>query len=694
MLRWLATKFERRRAGLQARLENALTASESNSEPVGSAEWRKRGNALLDEDRLSEALVCYRFGVQADPNDAACYVNLGFVLGELGRPDESQEMLQKAVALNSADFDSHYMLGNLARSRGELPAAIESYQRALAAQPDFEVCRRDLCLALAQAGRTREARMVLEAGRAFEPDGPEYHFFSGNLHLADSEIDAAVASFLRATQLKPLDASLLINLGVAQFRQRDVFSSVATYQRILEFEPTNVQAHANIAAAFQMSGQLELAIQSYRKALQINPEYLNAHQNLLYALTYDSQCSPAEYLLEAKRYGARVTARAKCYSQWLCPEYSAEIRPLRVGFVSGDLRTHPVGIFLEAVLACIDPTKLTLLAYSNCALEDELSARIRPFFAEWSRVDLMSDEALAKKIYNDKVDVLVDLAGHTEKNRLSLFAWRPAPLQVAWLGYWASTGVAEIDFILVDQVSVPESSQQFFCEKTWYLPETRFCFTPPAELRTLVVSSQPADRNGYVTFGSFQMLNKMSDSTLSAWSKVLKLIPMARLRLQNWELGYPDAAEKMRVRLHSCGVDLNRVDFYGGVSRAEYLASYSEVDMILDTFPFPGGTTTVEALWMGVPTITLTGNTLVSRQGESLLRCIGLGNWVASTEPEYVELALSKANDFAGLSELRKNIRGQLLNSPLVDARLFSKNLEKAFVGMVTTNASGFSSIG
>lgn len=689
MLKWLATKFEARRAGLQSRLEASLQPATGTRGQTDSAEWRRRGNAHLDDGRLNEAAECYRCGMEVDPDDAICYSNLGYVLGELGRSTESQEMLLKAVELNPADFDAHYLLGNLALARGESLQAVVSYRRALDINPDFDICRRGLSVLLAQTGRTREARLVLEQGPAFPENTVDFYYFRGNLHLAEDELDDAIKNFLQAAQLKPRDASILINLGVAQLRKRDVFSAIDTYRGILEFEPGNVQAHANIAAAFQLSGQIDLAIQSYRQALKISPEYLNAHQNLLFTLTSVPDFPPAEYLLEARRYGARITARAKAYSQWLCPAPGEVVRPLRVGLVSGDLRTHPVGMFLEAILARIDPARLTLVAYSSCVTEDGLSERLKPFFAEWSSVATLTDDVLAKKIHGDRIDILVDLAGHTGLNRLPIFAWRPAPLQVSWLGYWASTGVAEMDYILVDDISVPKSEAQFFSEKLWYLPDTRLCLSPPVTAQPIEVTGLPALHKGYITFGSFQVLNKINDRTLLIWSQILARIPSARLRLQSLPLSYPEAVDTMRRRLTAFNIDLGQVDLHGGTSWEDYLASYSEVDIVLDTFPFPGGTTTVEALWMGVPTVTLTGNSLLARQGESLLRCVGLGGWVAANEQDYVDTALAQVGDLTKLGELRASLRLRALNSPLFDAARFARNLEDAFAGMACAKTLG-----
>lgn len=689
MLKWLATKFETHRAGLQSRLEKSIQPVAIAHRELSSAEWRQRGNAHLNAGRRDEAANCYRRGLESDPQDSICYCNLGYVLGELGRSAESQAMLLKAIDLNPADFDAHYMLGNLARSRGDWLQAIAHYRAALDINAGFDLCRRELCFSLAQTGQVHEARSVLEQGPALVPDTAEFHYFEGVLRLAADEFDDAVAHFRRADELHPRNSSILVNLGAAQLKRRQALSAIETYHRVLEFDPGNALAHANLAVAYQQSGQLDLAIQAHRKVLQLDPGYLYAQQSLLCALTHIPGFSPSEYLLEARRYGASVAARAKPYSQWLCPAPDAAARPLRVGFVSGDLRTHPVGLFLESILAGIDPARLTLIAYSTTVTEDALSERFRRIFSEWHSVAVMPDEALARKIHADAIDILVDLSGHTALNRLPVFAWKAAPLQVSWLGYWASTGVTEIDYILVDPVSAPPTDAQFFSERLWYLPDTRLCLSPPVTCRPIEAQDLPALSNGHVTFGSYQRLYKISDRTLLAWSQILDRIPSARLRLQSLPLAYPEAVAQMRERLAAANIDVGRVDLYGGASREQYLASYQGVDVVLDTFPFPGGTTSVEALWMGVPTVTLTGNSLLARQGESLMRCVDLGGWVAADEREYVEIAVARASDLDKLRELRAGLRSRALASPLFDAARFARNLEQAFMGMARSKPGG-----
>ena len=287
---------------------------------------------------------------------------------------------------------------------------------------------------------------------------------------------------------------------------------------------------------------------------------------------------------------------------------------------------------------------------------------------------------MAEKVRTDKVDILVDMNGHTEGNLLSAFALKPAPVQVSWLGYWASSGVQQIDYILADETSLPVSDQAYFTETVHYLPHTRLCFTAPA--CKVPVGPLPALRHGFVTFGCFQALTKISERTLTLWGNILRAVPNSRLRLAVNQLN--DAALQLRFlqRLAGYGIDQTRVTVVGPVPREQYLASYNEVDFVLDTFPYTGGTTTCEALWMGVPTLTLNGKSMIARQGTAMLTCVGLGTWIALDEADYVVKAVAHAADVEGLAKLRTTLRERALASTLFDAAQFARNLEHAFSEM------------
>ena len=338
------------------------------------------------------------------------------------------------------------------------------------------------------------------------------------------------------------------------------------------------------------------------------------------------------------------------------------------------------GIFWKACWHILIPARIELIAYPTDPKTDALTARIKPYFAAWKPLFGLSDEKAARLIHADGVHILIDLSGHSRHGRLPVFAWKPAPVQAAWLGYFATTGVAEMDYLLADAVGVPEAHREHFTETVWYLPDTRLCFSPP--LIDLPVAPLPAQKNGHITFGCFQNMTKAGDEVLAMWADILVALPGARLRWQCKQLGDPAVVKQLIQRLQHHGIDPARVTLLGSVAREEYLAAHAEVDMILDTFPYPGGTTTCEALWMGVPTLTLAGDTLLSRQGASLLTAAGLEDWIATSGEDYVDKAIALAGNLVKLAALRAGLRAQVLASPLFDAPRFAHNLEEALWGM------------
>ena len=332
------------------------------------------------------------------------------------------------------------------------------------------------------------------------------------------------------------------------------------------------------------------------------------------------------------------------------------------------------------MLAHIDPSRIELIAYSNHASTDELSERLLAHFSQWKAIHHLNDAEAAKTMHDDGVHIAIDLSGHTQHNRLPVFARRPAPLQVSWLGYFATTGLAQIDYLLTDNIATPAGDAAHFIERLWPLPDTRLCFTPPRNAPD--VTPSPFMRNGHITFGSYQNLAKLNDDVLDAWGKILAAIPDARLRLLTRPLGYPQEREYLAARCAKHGIDIARIDMHGESTREAYLASHAGVDMILDTFPFPGGTTTCEALWMAVPTLTLSGDRMLARQGAGMMTAAGLPDWIAGDVADYVARAIERARDRDGLSRLRAGLREQVRASPLFDAPRFARAFEAAMWGI------------
>ena len=507
---------------------------------------------------------------------------------------------------------------------------------------------------------------------ALNPNVAETHNNLGFALQALGQLQDALACYQQALTLEPVYAVAHNNLGNVLQDLGRLSEAIASFQNALALKPAYAAAHYNLGNALQRLGQIDTALASYRRALVLKPSFTDAYSSLLFALNSSANQLAASGLEEAQEYG-RVIARQvdQRFSTWRC---IAAPERLRVGLVTGDLRNHAVAFFLEGLLEQIDSSQVELIAYPTSPKVDEVTKRLKPYFAAWEPIHGKSDAAAARMIHADRVNILFDLSGHTAHNRLPVFAWKPAPVQVSWLGYFATTGVAEMDYLLADKVGVADPERRYFTESVWYLPDTRLCFTPPKF--DLQIAPAPALTNGYITFGCFQNLAKLSNAVLAAWSKILLALPSARLRLANKQLGDYTVAAQFVLRLQERGIDPSRVTLHGAMLREAYLAAHTEVDVILDTFPYPGGTTTCEALWMGVPTVTLAGNTLLARQGASLLTAAGVSDWIATSEADYVAKAVQLSGNLPKLAALRAGLRAQVLASPVFNALRFARNFE------------------
>ena len=392
------------------------------------------------------------------------------------------------------------------------------------------------------------------------------------------------------------------------------------------------------------------------------------------SLNYNPDLNVIDYLATARKFGELVTEK----TQTLSPDYQCLPVPkkLRVGFVSGDLRNHPIGYFLESILSSIDPSTIELIAYTTTPTVDDLSERIQPFFSMWKPIYGQTDEAAATLIHADGIHVLLDLSGHTAGNRLPMFGYKPSPVQASWLGYFATTGLNEMDYLIGDPYVTPPKDDDQFTEKVWRLPETRWCFTPPNT--DVGVSVPPALNNGYVTFGCFNNATKVNDKVVELWAKVLDAIPNSRLLFKAKQFDDQLVRESTIQRFAAQGVNSNRISLEGQEDRQKYFEAYNKIDITLDPFPFTGGTTSVESLWMGVPLVTLAGHSLVARQGVGVLMNAGLSDWIAENGEEYVAKVVLFASDLDKLASLRAGLRSQVLASPLFDAPRFARNIENA----------------
>ncbi len=631
------------------------------------------GASFKASGQLEKAEACYRKALSLSPDHAEAHNNLGVVLKELGNLVDAERCYRAIIALRPEYSSAYNNLGLLLKDLGRFAESESCYLTALKYDPLLAVAHNNLSVLFRVQGRFADSVTSSKNALLLKPDYVDAY---DNLGLALDAMglfaDAEVA-FEQALKLAPDNIIVLSNFSITLNTLCQLTRAEVYLKKALALAPEFINAHVNLCVNYLAQGRVEDAEATCVNALKIEPGNMFAQNNLLFSMNYLANHSVKECVDTALEYGYVVASNVeRPFTSW---QHKVPAKRLRVGFVSGDLRQHAVAFFLENLLQHTDPARVEFFAYQTTNHDDAMTARLKSHCSGWKSLAGLNDEVAATLIHHDGLHVLLDLSGHSSGNRLPIFAWKPAPLQVSWLGYFATTGLAEMDYFIADEVGVPTENQAQFVEKIKYLPDTRLCFTAPTA--AIEIASLPALINGYITFGCFQNMAKVSDEVLDLWAEVITASPNAKFRWQCKSFKDTSVADSLTNRLVQRGVPAKNIILLASAEREEYLAAHNKVDVILDTFPFPGGTTTCEALWMGVPTLTLAGNTLISRQGASLLTAAGLGDWVAKTKAEYLDKSLLFCSDLVKLSKLRAGLRAQVLVSPLFDATRFAKNMEQ-----------------
>ena len=426
------------------------------------------------------------------------------------------------------------------------------------------------------------------------------------------------------------------------------------------------------------NGEATKAFELYDLAHRLMPEDLATAASRVFAMNYLDRIGPEEIKRAAQRVGALAERLAGAPIRHIPGVLPPE--RLRIGFVSADFRRHPVARFLAPV-ARLDPARFALYAYSSTSRHDEVTETLKAALPNWREIGSLTDSQATKQILADGIDILVDLSGYSAGGRMGIFARRPSPVQVTWLGYFATTGLAAMDYVLASEAVLPAEDEEQWVEQVWRLPRSYLAFQPAQP--AVAVGPLPALRNGHVTFGSFNNVRKLSDATVAAWASILKRVPMSRLLLRT-SLGLStDRRVAILRQFGEMGIAPHRMELSPAISGYEaHLETYNDVDIALDTFPFNGATTTCEALWMGVPVITKQGDRFISRMGENILKAIGRPGLIAQTVEDYVATAVTLAADLPALAEERRGLRARLMASPIGDTAGFARDLEAAFDGM------------
>lgn len=613
------------------------------------------GVVAMQQGRFADAFDLIGRAIEISPQ-ASFFDNLGCTLLGWGKLVAAAECHRQAIALDASSFRAYNNLGNVLQ-RMRLPAAAAaSFRTALTLNPSFVEAHCNLGNVLRELGEAALAADHCRQAIALNPAFGEAHNMLGNALKTLGKLDEAAQCYRAAARLMPHEAQVPLNLGIV-CRER---------------------------------GLHEEAVASFRHALTLRPMWHEAWSNLLFTLSFALGVSAEAYLDEARRYGELMRAQVSPYTDWRAD--TAGDAPLRIGFVSADLRTHPVGFFIENVLGHLDAQRVQLYAYVTRPYEDALSERIKPRFAAWRSIVDLDDQSAARMIRDDGIHVLVDLSGHTDCNRLPVFAWKPAPVQTSWIAYFASTGLSAIDYVLGDRWVLPPEEADHFVESPWRLPHGYLCFTPPdvtAEADAALRAAREADASatgGAIrrtpTFGYFGDLVKLNDPVLEIWARILRAVPEANLFLKAQQLGDEAQRERLCARFDALGIERARLIMEGASPRAHYLAAYGRVDITLSPFPYPGGTTTAESLWMGVPVLCRRADRFLGHLCESVLQSIELGDWIAADDEDYVAKAVAFMRERASLNALAMGLRERMLGSSLCDAKRFAGSLESAFAGM------------
>ncbi len=592
---------------------------------------------------------------------------------EIGHQDEALGFADRLIAANAADADAQLLRGQALRELGRFEDALDAFTRAGMSRAPDAALHFNLGLLHHRAGRIAQSEAAYRACLALCPDDAGAWNNLGLLYDDAGRPDAAREAFARSIALAPDVSATYNNLGAALAGQGRYRAAAAAHAKALEIDPRSIAARVNLGAAQLEQGAIDDARRTFDAALAQGPLNRHAADNRLYLDIY-VETDPAKICAHHRAWGHELHPAVPAVRH-------AVRKPLKLGYVSADFRRHSVGFFIEELLRHHDPREVEVHAYSDVAQPDALTARFMKLAPHWHDVAAWDDERLRAAIRDAGIDVLVDLSGHTNGNRLSVFAKRAAPVQVSALGYPATTGVSAMDYRLCDAVTDPPGSEAYATEELMRL-HALHCFTPPADAPA--VAALPMLTRGIVTFGSFNKLAKISDHTVRLWAGILNAVPGARLVLKTKPLVEEETRAALRRRFGAHGVDAARLDLRGWHPEdKDHLAAYGEIDIALDTFPYNGTTTTCEALWMGVPVVSLAGKGHAARVGASLLTSAGLRSWCAAREDEIQGIAVSAVSDPETLAGLRAGLREQVRASRLCDGLAYTRDLESAYRAMV-----------
>lgn len=645
-------------------------------EPQVALAWQRLGLTIAAGGDVVSALTPLKRATSVSPRLAAVWESLGLAFAALDRWTDSATAYRSALALSAGRADLAARLAEILAKAGRTEEAAAALDTAIRLSPSDHRLRHDRAVLRATLGDAAGALGDLRAALSATPDAYQVHYLFAQCVM---RVDGSIASeihFARVSALEALAVEALINRGVIAQGRYDVGTARRSFRRAIAVAPSDATAHGNFGALDMGVGRIGAAIRRTRRAMNLAPDWVDAHSNLLLALGY-VDIEPARYFAEHRRWEARHAAPAYAAIR-PCDNDPDPDRRLRVGYLSADFFDHALGTNIAGAIEHHDRREVEVHCYAQVGLADDMTRHIRALADRFVETQTLDDAALAERIRADRIDILVVIAGHTARNRLIAAARKPAPILVSYADF-STTGLEVMDYWLTDPVVHPEgATEELFTETLMRIP--MMVLHRPIEVAP-PVSALPAPSRGHVTFGSFNNPAKIGDDVVALWARLLAAVPTARLMLKYRTVyDVPDVRGRFVRRFVEHGVDPDRIVFVGGdLDRSAHLGLVGEVDIGLDPFPFNGCTTTFEALWMGVPVVTLAGRRFLGRMGASFLTHLGLPELVAKDPDAYVATAAGLASDLDRLSALRQGLRQRILASPLCDAPAYARSIEVAF---------------
>ena len=602
------------------------------------------GKIYGDSNHVSQAIAHYKQAIELAPNFIQAYVNLGLTLSQQQQYAEAIQIYQQGLQINSSAATLYLQLGDVFETQHQFELAINAYQQAI----------------------------------RLDSQNTKVHNNLGAVYAQLNQHAKAIECYQAALQIDPHYAKALYNLGYVLASQGQSTRAIQAYQQALALQPDYTDALINLGSAYKEQANIQQAIECYQQVLKKEPTNVLAWNNLLYTIHLTTEFSQADIFKLHQQFAQNCAAKHSPV------RLKNTTKPrIKLAYLSPDLRTHSVAYFMEAILANHDQQQFEICVYYTYPHQDDTSQRFKSYVSHWFNCAYWSDDQLTEHISQQSIDILVDLAGHTAHNRLSVLARKPAPIQITYLGYPDTTGLSTIDYRITDNYTDPPGAEKFSTEKLLKMPHSYFCYSPPNN--SPAVNELPALKNGYVTFGSFNNYPKLTTAIINCWIAILQAVPNAKLLLKAKAFCDEQVKTGLIHQFTQAGIDIERLTLMEMLpSTHDHLSIYHHIDIGLDTFPYNGATTTCEALWLGVPVVTLVGKTHVSRVGLSLLATLGAQELVTDTPDDYITTCINLASNIKRLENYRLQLRKHMLVSALMEKKTFTQQLENNYIRSYT----------